>query len=139
MCNRSRARLLVIPSVGFKSKGFPSAPASLLGPRIAQNEMTHPDILKSARLNPHQQRSSHITRLLYYIPFHLLLSPPFVSLNCLQSFCFIVVFEELSGKYKYFLLYITPDFLSLSFFSVERIRRAEFVQQSQLWHEQYEW
>lgn len=84
MCSGSLARFLFIPSVRFKSTGHPSALASLLGPSIAQDEMTLVDILNSARLNPQQKRRSLPTLLLFYVSFHLLLYPAFVTLSCLR-------------------------------------------------------
>lgn len=83
MCSGSLARFLFIPSVRFKSTGRPSALASLLGPSIAQDEMTLVDILNSARLNPHQRRRSQPSLLLFYVSSHLLLYPAFVTLSCL--------------------------------------------------------
>lgn len=75
-----------------------------MGPGIAQDEMTHLDILNSARLNPHQKRRSQTTLLLFYVPFHLLHYPPSVTLNCLLRPLFyycLCVFEGLSGKWKW--------------------------------------
>lgn len=123
--------------------GRPSGLASLLGPSLALDEMTNLDILNSARLNPYQRRRSQTTLLLFFMSLStdsssllcylkrssetpvLLLS----SWSCLQhGNCFPIISQLL---------------LNTSFFfpplSTERIGWAEYVQQSQLWHEQYQW
>lgn len=121
MCNGSLARFLFIPSVRFKSTGRPSALASLLGPSLAQDEMTHLDILNSARLNPHQKRRSQTTLLLFYVSFHLLLYPPFVTLNCLQRLLFYCCLKGPVWKMEIvFPLFHNSDHLVCLFFFPQR-------------------
>lgn len=118
MCNGSPARLLFIPSVRFKSTGRPSAPASLLGPRIAQDEMTHLDILNSARLNPHQKRRS-TPLLCCFMSLSTYSSSSLCSFKLSsETSALLLSFRACLENGNSFPHYFTavPDCLSLSFF-----------------------
>lgn len=117
------------------------------GPRAASDEMTRLDILDSARLNPRQEGKSCGHSSLSVLCPHP--TPFSLTLLCFFKLSFessisLLYLRGLSGKWKLVSpLYFTALSDPLSFsLPLERIGRAalrQYVQQSQLWHEQYQW